>query len=60
MSARRLAELQYDYLLKQIEKAQEEIDGLVPEFDESQQYEEFVESCIRQRLDLARIFGFRL
>ena len=60
MSARSLAEKQFKYLLKQIEQAEIEINGLVPEFDEEQQYDEFINSCVRQKDDFARIFGFRL
>jgi hypothetical protein len=59
LSARSLAEKQFKYLLKQIEQAEIEINGLVPEFDEEQQYDEFINSCVRQRDDFARIFGFR-
>ena len=59
MSARSLAEKQFKYLLKQIKQAEIEINGLVPEFDEEQQYDEFINSCVRQRDDFARIFGFR-
>ncbi|HUT06777.1 MAG TPA: hypothetical protein VMW74_08855 [Nitrosopumilaceae archaeon] len=60
MSARSLAEKQFKYLLKQIKQAEIEINGLVPEFDEEQQYDEFINSCVRQKDDFARIFGFRL
>jgi len=60
LSARSLAEKQFKYLLKQIKQAEIEINGLVPEFDEEQQYDEFINSCVRQKDDFARIFGFRL
>jgi len=60
MTARHLAKRLFNHLDKQIREAQTEINGLLPEYDERQQYEQFIESCIIQRATLARDFGFRL